>query len=96
MCALAFAGGNAALQQTSPDGSFTLDVDVTETGIPFYSLSYKGNPIVEQSRLGLKAKETDFSEGFHIQDSAKTTVDETWQPVWGEYSEVRIITTSFP
>ena len=80
---------NAAVTQTSPDGNFILSVDVTDSGVPTYSLAYKGKQIVEPSRLGLKAKETDFTEGFSIRDHHTATFDETWQPVWGEYADIR-------
>ena len=85
----ALAVANAAVTQTSPNGSFVLNVDVTDAGIPYYSLTYKGNTIVDNSRLGLKAKEADFTDGFSIKDSKKSAFDETWQPVWGEYDNIR-------
>ena len=85
----ALAVANAAVTQTSPNGSFVLNVDVSDAGIPYYSLTYKGNTIVDNSRLGLKAKEADFTDGFSIKDSEKSAFDETWQPVWGEYDNIR-------
>lgn len=79
----------AAAGITSPDGNLRLDVNVDSTGIPFYSLDYKGKTLIKPSPLGLKADETDFSNGFHISGSDTVTVDRRWQPVWGEYAEVR-------
>ena len=74
---------------TSPDGSFVLNVDVSNVGEPLYNLSYKGKPVVLDSRLGLSAAEADFVDGFKIMSVDTLSVDETWQPVWGEYADIR-------
>ena len=74
---------------TSPDGSFVLNVDVSNVGEPLYNLSYKGKPVVLDSRLGLSAAEADFVDGFKIMSVDTLSFDETWQPVWGEYADIR-------
>lgn len=79
----------AAVGITSPDGNLVLNVDVTADGTPYYTLDYKGKPIIKESRLGLKSDETAFTGGFKIVGTDTASVDRTWQPVWGEYSEVR-------
>lgn len=79
----------AAVGIVSPSGSLSLNVDVNEEGIPCYSLDYKGKRIIDRSRLGLRADETSFLDGFSIAGTDTVTVDRTWQPVWGEYSDVR-------
>ncbi len=79
----------AAVSITSPDGDLLLKVDVNSQGTPVYSLDYKGKPVITDSRLGLRSEQTSFMEGFHITGTDTLTVDRTWEPVWGEYSEVR-------
>lgn len=79
----------SAAEIASPDGMLRLTVDLDPQGAPFYSVAYKGAPLVENSRLGLTADETSFNDGFRIASVDTLTVDRTWQPVWGEYSEVR-------
>ena len=79
----------AAVSITSPDGNLLLDVTVDSAGTPIYTLDYKGKPIIENSRLGLKANEASFTDGFRILGTDTTTVDRYWQPVWGEYANVR-------
>ncbi|MBO4966284.1 MAG: glycoside hydrolase family 97 protein [Muribaculaceae bacterium] len=74
---------------TSPSGNLRLNVDVDTSGAPFYTLDYKGKQLVEKSLLGIKSDETDFTQGFAIAGTDTTTVDRSWQPVWGEYSDVR-------
>lgn len=79
----------AQLSQTSPDGNLKLTVDIDSIGTPYYSLLYKGIPVVKESKLGLSGKEAQFLEGFKIKNLTRASVDTTWQPVWGEYAEVR-------
>ena len=79
----------AAVSITSPDGNFLLNVTVNAEGTPVYTLDYKGKPIVKESRLGLKSDQTEFTGGFKIVSTDTVTVDRTWHPVWGEYSNIR-------
>lgn len=79
----------AAAGITSPNGELVLNVDVDTNGSPYYTLDYKGKPLVKQSRLGLRADELDLTDGFSIIGTDTVTVDRSWQPVWGEYSNVR-------
>lgn len=79
----------SAIGITSPKGDLRLDFELDSSGAPFYSVDYKGKTLIEDSRLGLVADEARFVDGFHIVSSDTENVDRTWQPVWGEYSEVR-------
>ncbi|MDE5868865.1 MAG: glycoside hydrolase family 97 protein, partial [Muribaculaceae bacterium] len=63
--------------------------DVNSQGQPYYTLDYKGKKIVEPSKLGIRADETVFADGFSIAGIDTITVDRNWEPVWGEYSTVR-------
>lgn len=81
-------GANCA-EIESPSGNFRLTVDTDSQGIPYYSLSYRGMPVVTDSRLGIRAREADFGKGFRITDTRTSTTDQTWKPVWGEYAEIR-------
>lgn len=78
-----------AVSITSPSGDLNLNVYADTSGIPVYTLDYKGKTIIRPSRLGLIADETSFTDGFRITGSDTVTVDRSWQPVWGEYSNVR-------
>ena len=78
-----------AAELTSPNGNLVLKVDTDAQGKAYYTLDYKGTPVVKDSQLGLTAAEADFNGPFTITGTDTTTVDTTWQPVWGEYSNVR-------
>lgn len=76
-------------ETASPDGNVKLKVWVDAEGTPLYELSYKGRPVILPSKLGLMMDEADLENGFEITDIKKTSFDETWTPVWGEYEKVR-------
>lgn len=73
----------------SPNGRIIVDVDVDAQGAPIYSMRFDGRTIVDNSRLGLTAKETRMTDGFTMTSTPVVEFDETWTPVWGEYSSVR-------
>ena len=79
----------APLSLKSPDGNMTLEVDVDAEGTPYYTLDFKGTPVVRQSRLGLSGKEASLEKGFSVAGSEISSFDETWEPVWGEYAAIR-------
>src|SRR5690606_18941838 len=75
----------------SPNGELELNFSLQESGIPTYSLTYKGKDVIKQSKLGLELKDDEFSllDNFSIEDTTTSTFDETWEPVWGEEKEIR-------
>ena len=74
----------------SPDGNLKLTFSLTTNGQPAYQLTYKDKPVVATSTLGLQlVGGNDLMSGFIQTDCRRTSFDETWQPVWGEESEIR-------
>ncbi|MCH5247890.1 MAG: glycoside hydrolase family 97 protein [Muribaculaceae bacterium] len=84
-----FSFASRAVETTSPDGNILLTVDLDENGTPIYSVTYKGKPVISESKLGLVGKNVDFFKGFEIVGVDTTSFDEIWEPVWGEYSTIR-------
>lgn len=73
----------------SPDGNMVLRFEV-RNGAPVYRLDYKGKPVIKDSRLGLELKDVDdLLTGFVLSDVQRSTFDETWEPVWGEWKTIR-------
>lgn len=94
LCVLLFVGllaqAAAAVELRSPDGSLAVTVDLTPAGQPCYGLTYRSQPILAESRLGLELQGGDkLAEGFAIGKTTTSSHDETWKPVYGERSEVR-------
>ena len=78
-----------AQQLSSPDGSFELTFALPD-GVPTYALKMNGLDIIKPSKLGFDLKvKADLLDGFSLQAEETTTFDETWEPVWGEFKEIR-------
>lgn len=73
---------------SSPDGRILFELDA-QAGKPVYTVTFNGREVIKPSTLGLVAKEKSFGANVCVQSSEVVTVDETWQPVWGEYADVR-------
>ena len=74
----------------SPDGQLELKFAVVD-GVPEYALDRAGKAVVLPSRLGyslLDAKE-DLDGGFTLTGTTFGSLDETWEPVWGEQASIR-------
>ena len=83
----------------SPNGNIVVNFSVDDLGRPTYEMTYKGQPVVRPSHLGLELardkhasrgmEETDLIQGFSIVKEETSTFDETWRPVWGETATIR-------
>lgn len=74
---------------SSPDGRLKLDFNVTSEGVPTYSLQFDDEVVVEPSRLGLATLEQEFVDGLEVKGVEHSSSDSVWQPVWGQYAEIR-------
>ena len=50
----------------SPDGSLTVLLIVDSEGVPEYSVSFRGEPVMKDNRLGLQREDADFSKGLQL------------------------------
>ena len=73
----------------SPSKQITLAFSL-DAGKPSYTVSYKNKPVILKSYLGLKLKANrDLDANFKIDSIAHNSVNETWQPVLGEQSNIK-------
>lgn len=73
----------------SPNGAMQLNVEV-KNGTAVYRLDYKNRPVIKESHLGFELKDgRHLKDGFAITNTATSTFDETWEPVWGETKTIR-------
>ena len=79
-----------ALKLDSPDGQLQLKFAVVN-GQPQYALNRAGKPVVLPSRMGFTLEwRDDLAHAFVLKNQAYyPTVDETWEPVWGEEALIR-------
>lgn len=77
-------------QMTSPNGEVKLMFALTEKGEPMYELFYKDKRVLNPSMLGIELVDApNLLSGFTLSKVDTCSVDETWQPVWGEEKEIR-------
>ena len=74
----------------SPNKSFRLEFQLTPAGEPEYSFFYKEKQVILPSKMGFELKNMpSLLNGFEIQKVDTSSVDETWEPVWGEVRQIR-------
>ena len=74
----------------SPDGLMELKFAVVD-GVPEYTLDRAGVAVVLPSRLGYTLIDADenLDGGFTLTGTEFGSLDETWEPVWGEEAFIR-------
>jgi hypothetical protein len=77
-CALLTAGQGAApdakpVSVASPDGRLVVDFRLTGAGEPRYAIRLAGQPVLQESRLGLVREDADFSQGLRLAGQSPTT-----------------------
>jgi hypothetical protein len=84
-------GGDDGATQTltSPEGTVAVTVDVAD-GSPTYSIVYDGSTVVDSAALGFEFQnQPAFGEGVTVTGTERSATDETWEPVWDRYDEIR-------
>ncbi len=74
----------------SPDGAIAMLVKTDNNGDPSYLVTYRGQEIIRESRLGLRFNQHfGFDTGLEIAGISEASADETWEQPWGERRLVR-------
>lgn len=75
----------------SPNGNFVMTFSLLSNGVPSYTLTFKGKPVIKPSTLGLELKNDQRSlrDGFKVVGNKQSDFDEIWTPVWGEVKTIR-------
>ena len=74
---------------SSPDGNVNLSFSLSEDRVPQYDLSYKNQTVIDTSSLGFELKGlSPLKQNFSIESTHTRSVNETWEPVWGENREI--------
>ena len=73
----------------SPDGGIAIAIDSGSQQLRF-SVNRGDEVIINPSQLGFILKDAPALDGpFEILNSKATSIDETWKPVWGQFSSIR-------
>lgn len=75
---------------TSPSTHIGVDVRLTETGKPVYSVAFKGETIIDDAALGFALQDAKaLRDGFTVVATERNSHDETWEQPWGEERYIR-------
>jgi alpha-glucosidase len=82
-----------ALELKSPDGNIQVTIEAA-SGVPAYSVAYKGKAVLAPSRLGFSLGGATVGYGgggpagpaMDIASSAASSADSSWKPLWGQWS----------
>lgn len=80
------ASATEIVKAVSPDGNLVMRVNLKE-GSPFYTLSYKGTPVVMESTLGINGN-VDWNRDMVLESLDSGSYDQPWKPLYGERSEI--------
>ncbi|MBK1825576.1 glycoside hydrolase family 97 protein [Haloferula rosea] len=72
----------------SPDKRIQLQTHAAD-GKVTYSVEFNGKPVIAESRLGVELAGGAFSGPLEVTGTETASHDETWKPVWGQFSEYR-------
>jgi hypothetical protein len=79
-----------AQELKSPNGNLNLKFKLSTAGNPTYSLSYKQNAVIEESKMGFVIKPNiSFNDNFEITGTEFHSENNTWQPVLGEQKTIK-------
>lgn len=83
------ASAGEAIDLASPSGDLAVRFQVDAKGQPTYRVTNGDKLIVADSCLGFDLKDGEpLTKGFRVVDTRRSSHDETWQPVYGERSEI--------
>jgi alpha-glucosidase len=83
------AAAQDAVRVASPDGRNVVTVEILD-GRLHYSLERDSRPLILPSALGFEFRHAPpLRDDLRITGSARTSVDQTWEQVWGEVARVR-------
>ena len=78
---------NAPFEVSSPNNSLRAVISMDE-GAPYYSLTFNGTLIVENSRLGINTDKFLLSDQLKVINIKRKSQNKSWSQVWGEQKTV--------
>ncbi|VVT20627.1 glycoside hydrolase family 97 protein [Erythrobacter sp. EC-HK427] len=74
-----------AQEVTSPDGRIVATLTANGEGVPIYSVSFDGQPVIEESTIGFTFTDANpMRRGFEVVSEVESSSDTTWEQPWGE------------
>ncbi len=90
LCACTSSETTMTTTLSSPSDLNVVDFFLNETGTPTYSVTHRGDTVIQPSTLGFEFQgQPALSAGLELVDTETQSADETWEMPWGEQREVR-------
>lgn len=71
-------------------GKVQAEFRLSGNGVPQYCVYFDHKPVINWSALGFVLdSDSSFYKDFELINTEKRSMDETWQPVWGEVKNIR-------
>jgi alpha-glucosidase len=90
---LLLGGASDAVEIKSPDARLVVNVSLSTVegtpGCPVYTVNFQGQPVLQESRLGLTLADGPLLSGLRLRRQSNSTSDTVWQPVCGERARIR-------
>ena len=74
---------NVPFEITSPNNSLSAVISL-DGGVPYYSLTFNGTLIIDNSRLGINTDKFLLSDNLKVIKANTRSQNNTWDQVWGE------------
>jgi alpha-glucosidase len=85
LTAFASSAHSWSAELLSPDGNIAFSVNVHGNGSPHYSVMYRDEIVIADSRLGMRFQlQHGFDSGFRIAGTREESRDTEWEQPWGE------------
>ena len=83
-------GSLQAKEVKSPDGRIIATLEADGEGIPVYTITRDGNPLIAKSSLGFSFTDKDpMRRNFEVVAETENSVDTQWEQPWGERQWVK-------
>ena len=90
LAAPVLAATPAPVTASSPDGSITVALTIDGDGRAAYSVTRKGEPILNPSKLGFLFTDVPkLDRHLMVTGQATSAFDQTWDQPWGEWATIR-------
>jgi hypothetical protein len=84
-----FSQNSFSQEITSPNNNLKLKIELSSNGEVIYNLTRNNQPVIKDSRLGLRlVDQPDFIQGFIIDSVDTLSHYDEWKPLWGEVSKI--------
>jgi glucan 1,4-alpha-glucosidase len=77
------------IKVSSLSKKITLTFFIDKQGVANYSVTFKGNQVLQPSRLGIALAKDNLLEDLELVAVDSTTINETWKPLLGEVAQIK-------